>query len=524
MSVIGIDVGTSSCKGLLLSASAGVHGAARATYEMLHDRDGRSEIDSRQVCDGVWRAIGELASLAKRTGDPVAAISFAVSGNEATAIGEDGVALMPTVGSMDPRGGEALASWVEMVDPSDCYRVTGIPPHVMHPLMRLRWLRDTDPELFRRLHRFLCWGDLLALRLGAAPGIDYSMASCTMAFDIRQHRWSDRLLQAAGVDATVFGTPVRTGDVIGVVGVAVAEELGLPPGVRVVAGGFDQPMAALGTGCFAAGSSSMSAGTWESLLVVTDAPSADEALLVPGYVSGCYVADDKYYNVANNPGGSSVMNWLVGIVGADEVRRAARSGGTAIDLLIRQATAAPTGIIVTPHHAGAYNPWMRPDARGAIHGLTLSTTRADLVKAFLEGVTFELLTNLGLLEDGGQLVKDIIVTGGGARSDVWMQLRADMLGRTLTRSRIDEPGCLAAAAVAGAAIGMFASLREPIEAHLGEPTTFDPNLSITERYAELHSEYLAVCRQTTGGNPHRLPGVAHSQVTARTTIHQSEKE
>jgi xylulokinase len=519
MSVIGIDVGTSSCKGLLLDDTAAVRGEARAAYEMLHDREGRSEVDSRQVCDGVWRVIRELASLANRAGDPVSAIAFAVSGNEATAIGEDGAALTPTVGSMDPRGGQALESWVELVDPAECYRVTGIPPHVMHPLMRLRWLRESEPAVFSRLHRFLCWGDLLALRLGAAPGIDYSMASCTMAFDIREHRWSDRLLEAAGIDAAVFGSPVRTGDVVGVVSSEVADELGLPPGVSVVAGGFDQPMAALGAGCFAPGSSAMSAGTWESLLVVTGEPNVSDALLGPGYVSGCYVVDDTYYTVANNPGGSSVMNWLVGIVGADEVRRAAQGGGAAIDLMIKQATPSPTGIIVTPHHAGAYNPWMQPRARGAVHGLTLSTSRFDVIKAFLEGVTFELLTNLRLMEAGGQQIEDIIVTGGGARSDLWMQLRADMLGRPLTRSQIDEPGCLAAAAVAGAAIGLFANEREPIQAHLGNPTIFDPDLSVSDRYAELHSEYLAVCRQTAGGDHQQLVGLAKAINTQQPPTH-----
>ena len=215
-------------------------------------------------------------------------------------------------------------------------------------------------------------------------------------------------------------------------------------------------------------------------------------------MSGCYVAGDEYYTVANNPGGSSVMTWLLEIIGSDEVRRAERDGGAAIDLLIRQATPTPTGIIVTPHHAGAYNPWMSPHAQGSIRGLTLSTSRSDLIKAFLEGVTFELLTNLRLMEAGGQLVSDVVVTCGGARSDIWMQLRADMLGRPLARSPIDEPGCLAAAAVAGAAIGMFDNPPEPIRANLGTSTMFDPEPSVTARYAELHDEYLAVCRQTTG--------------------------
>ena len=245
---------------------------------MLHDHHGRSEIDSGQVCDGVWRVIGELASLATQTGDSVAAISFAVSGNEATAVADDGDALMPTIGSMDARGDEALVSWIERVDPTRCYRVTGIPPHVMHPLMRLRWMRDADPTTFERLHRFLCWGDLIALRLGAEPGIDHSMASCTMAFDIRERAWSDELLRAAEIDAAVFGRPVRTGDVVGEVRADIAEQLGLPSGVCVVAGGFDQPMAALGAGCFGAGSSAISAGTWESLLVVTNEPSTDKVL------------------------------------------------------------------------------------------------------------------------------------------------------------------------------------------------------------------------------------------------------
>lgn len=458
---------------------------------MSHGAGGRAEIDSRLVRDGVWSTIRELAGASDAAGDPVRALAFSVSGNEATALDVEGNPLALTISSMDTRGDLQREQWEQVAGRYESYTVTGVPPHVMHPLMRLAWIRANQPEVDSRMVRLLCWGDLLAMWLGVEPGIDYSMASCTMAFDIRERRWSDDILERAGVHPSLLGNPVPTGTPLGTIPSPIADDLGLRSGIVVAAGGFDQPMAALGTGCLNVGEAAISAGTWESVLVVTEAPVTTEATLASGYVSGCFVYGDRYYSVANNPGGSSVVSWLIRLIGQEEVSAARARGLAPADLLIQNASEHASPILVTPHLAGAYNPWMDSSAVGIIHGLTLSTDRADLIKGFIQGITFELKTNLDRLEAAtGHKCENIVVTGGGSRSDIWMQLRADILGRHLSTVDVEEPGCLAAACVAGVAIGAFETLDESALANSKPAKDFEPRAEITDQYDAIFARYL----------------------------------
>jgi xylulokinase len=495
VALIGVDVGTSGTKGLAISDDGAEIGSARSGYSVAFPADGRAEINPRIVWSAVKDVLMTLAGSACDRGDVVHGLALSVSGNEATPVDAAGEPLYPTVMGTDSRSADAVEWWERSVGRRRTYEITGIPVHPMHPLLRLIWLRDHEPHVYRRIDKMLCWEELFASWMGAAPITDFSIASCTMAFDIRRRCWSAEMLETAGIGPGIFPPVVRPGTPVGEMSPALACELGFARPPVIVAGGFDQPMAALGAGQLAPGDAGVSTGTWEALLVVSQEPLLTATMLAAGYPFGCYVTGDLYYAAANNPGGGSVLQWLRDTLGQAEVRIAERSGRNAFDAIVGQATATPTSLLVLPHLAGSYNPWMNPWSKGALFGLTLTTTKADIIKGLLEGISYELRENVQRLEAAGVTVGDLVATGGGARSDTWLQLKADMTGKAVKTVNVAEPGCFAAACMAGVGVGRFSSATEPISALVRVRHVFEPRPAHRDFYEAAAPRYRALYQQ-----------------------------
>jgi xylulokinase len=492
MALLGLDVGTSACKGIALSEDGRELAYAGREYKLSFPGKGRVELDPESVWQAVQDVIRMLAYATEQKHDPIRAFSFSVSGDEAIPVDARGAALYPCIMAMDVRSIDIAGWWEREIGRERIYGITGLPIHAMHPINRLMWLRSHEPQIFVRTTKMLCWEEFLALRLGIEPVTDYSIASRTMAFHIGEHHWSSELLDAAHLPEGLFSEVQPSGKAIGTIPHQIAQDLGLRKSVTLVTGGFDQAMAALGSGLLNPGEAGVGTGTWEALTIVTETPILSPTMLEAGYPFGCYVAHDLYFCLASNAGGGSLLRWYRDTLGEREVEQSLVTNVDVFDLIVHQASARPTGLLMLPHFEGSYNPWMDPHSTGIFVGLRLNTTRGDLVKAILEGVTFELRENIERVEQAGLAIKELRATGGGAKSAIWLQLKADITGKPITTLNIKETGCFAAACLAGVGIGAFLSIEEPIKNFVQTTSRFVPRSDHKAEYDEIFEAYHAL--------------------------------
>jgi sugar (pentulose or hexulose) kinase len=480
VSVIGLDIGTSSCKGLLLSSGASVVEVARRGYGEPDPGVGVLVLDPLLVRTAMLDLVAELGAVARSGGDPVTAVSFSVSGDEGVPVDGQGTALYPCILSADQRGGPQ-ASQLE-ADYDNWSQQTGLPVASNYPVVRLMWLRDNEPAVFARTRQFWCWEELCESWLGAPPVIDPTLAARVGAFDLTTHGWSPAILDACDLDVNVLPQIAPSGTTLGTVARPVADELGLDHNVAVVAGGFDQVMAAFGSGAHAPGQGVLSLGTWEALTVATAHEICGPAIQGAGMASGPYVTPAAAHVLAVTPNGGAARSRLVRLLGGD---------GADVSGLLASADERH-GLVVVPDISGCYTPWMERDSTASISGLTLTTTPGHILAAFVEATSFDLRYALEALAAADVEVSQLRVTSGGANSEALLQLKANSLGVALTQAPQTESGCLAAAALAGSAQGLW-NATEALEDEAGR--LFEPEERHRARYSEQYENYVSLRKE-----------------------------
>ena len=488
MSLLGIDVGTTGCKAIVFDPGGKILGQAYREYPHLYPRPGWVEMDS----DEVWAAIKQaIAQAVSRAGgrDPVRALAVSSQGEGVTAIGRDGQALANSIVSFDNRTTAQSEWWERHLGKRALFAITGQPLHPMYTVNKIMWWRDNEPQLFEQAWKFLCYEDFTIFRLGAEPAIDYSLAARTMAFDVRAERWSRDVLDAAGVEPERLAAIAPSATVVGRVRDDLAQELGLPPGVAIVTGGHDQPCGALGAGIVEPRIAMDATGTVECITPACPELNLSDAMLESNYPCYQHVAPGMYVTIAFNFTGGSLLRWYRDTLGKQEREDAQAAGMEVYEMMIGLATAGPSPVMVLPHFTVSGTPWLDPYSKGAMLGLTLATTKGDIIKALLEGVTFEMRLNLEHLARAGVVVESLRAIGGGAKSPTWLQLKADIFDRPVSALSVSEAACLGAALLAGSAVGEYSSLQEAASQTVRVTRIYEPDPDMAARYDERYAVY-----------------------------------
>ncbi len=496
MSLMGLDIGTTGTKATVFDEGGRALAAAYREYPMLHPRPGWLELDPRRVWQKVEQAVAEAA--AGVSTDPVEALAISTLGEAAVPVDGQGKILDNSILGFDNRAAHLFERWLGGQDPAEIMRISGHPPSQMYTLAKLMWIREHRPELYDAMDRFVCFGDFAHLMMGLEPRIDYSMAARTLAFDIHREKFSERLCASAGVRRDVFSAPVPTGTVVGELGRTAAGKLRLPPGCLVVAGSHDQPAGALGTGVTRPGVSMDATGTVECFAVAIAEPVVNEHMLRNNLACYPHAAPGRYISLAFNFTGGALFRWVRDSFARAERAATERSGEDVYDLLVEQMSEEPTDLFVVPHFTMSGTPHMDPDPVGAVIGLTLSTTRSEVLRAVLEGISYEMKLNVSLLQKAGVTVGEFRAVGGGARSDFWLQLKADMFNRPVVRLQVAEGASLGMAIAAGVGAGVYESAVEAAEGLISTGDVFTPDPERAAYYegmlAAYRELYPALCR------------------------------
>ena len=482
MQVMGLDLGTSGVKGTVLDAQARVTGHAHREYDLIGGAEGRFELNPGELLRQTREVIAEAAGAA---GGRVDAITITSFGESFVCLDEFDRPLCNTMIYMDPRGAEECAEYLSLHSAREIFASTGQYVSPMFALYKLRWMRRHAPEVLRRAKRICFIADFIAYMLGAEHCCDYSLAARSAMFHVFEKHWIDGAVAFSSLEPGMLPRPVPGGSVVGEMSGSVARELGLTVRPKLVIGGHDQILAAVGSGAWEVGEIANGMGTVDCLTAVVSREALDfDALLQSNLAVSPYLDTGRYAVFAFNMSGGCAIKWF-----RDTLAKDVSAHADAYDRLNAEAGSEPTDILVLPYLGGAGTPTMDGETPCAISGLHLGTSRGKLFRAFMEGESYEMMRNIECLKSIGLDVKRIVAVGGGTNSKIWMQIRADMFGVPVYLPRNKEAGTLASAMLSCAGMGAFPSVRDAQRAMVRFDAEFLPDARRHEIYMRNYARY-----------------------------------
>ncbi len=495
MKIAGLDIGTTGCK-LTVFDRTGVYLAHAYREYPVKRSSSEHEVDAEVLMDNVLAVMKEMG---EKYPD-ISGIGVTSFGESFVLADENGTPLHPAMLYTDPRGAKECRELTEKLGGMHIASITGLRPHEMYSISKIMWMKRNRPEVYRKAKHIFLMEDYVVFQLTGKAQIDYSLASRTMAFDITALEWSGEIFREAGIDRGLMSEPVPTGTPAGKLRREIAEQTGLTQLVQIVSVSHDQVAAAVGAGVFDSDMAVDGAGTVECVTPVFDG-LPDARVMYDGYYSVVpYVIPGKYVGYAFSYTGGALIQWCVDTLAKKEKELAREQGISVNAYLESQFLAAgaepdtPTGILVLPHFAGAATPYMDTGSRGAVLGLQMGTTVSDIYRACMEGVVYEMLLNMEHLKDSGVHYKMLHATGGGARSKIWMQMKADILNVPITALKTVDAGTVGSAMLTGIATGCFENL-EDAAAHMVETRqVYAPRQKLHDKYQEIYKKYRELYR------------------------------
>ena len=482
MAIAGIDVGTTGSKCTIYSADGRFLGDAYEEY---------TEVAADELDGGmVWRCVKQvLRDAARKAGEPVRAVGVTSFGETAILLDEKDEPVCPSILYTSFKGDRECEALKEHFGREYLCRVTGVAPHSMYSVPKLMWVSKNDPETFSRTKHICLFSDYIVYMLSGVHQIDYSLAARTMALNVETLSWDKDILDFAGIPMELMPRIVPTGTQAGTIRPEVAQELGLPADAVIVTGCHDQVGAAVGTGTLKKGMAVDGTGTVECITPVYGKEIEPEKLYDYGYAIIPYLDRERFVTYAFSFTGGALLKWYRDNLAREEAAAAKAAGKSAYDEFNSAVKPGPSGLLILPHFAGAATPYMDNDAKGIIAGVTMETEKADIYKALMEGVTFEMRVNMELLEAAGIKIDSLLATGGGARSALWLQMKADILNRPIYSLGEAQSGTLGCIMLSGVACGIYKDLEEAAEVFIRRGAEYQPDPEMHKAYESWYQKY-----------------------------------
>jgi xylulokinase len=479
--VIGVDVGTSGTKGLLVREDGKVAGSAAVEYGMDTPRPGWAEQDPAQWWAASVRVIRSLLGGDVKAAE-VKAIGLTGQMHSSVFLDESFKVIRPALLWCDQRTEDEVQRITETVGFERLIKLTANRALTGFTAPKLLWLRRREHDHYQRLRHLLLAKDYLRLQLTGELATDVSDASGTLLFDVENRSWSGEILKTLDIDPAILPPCFEGPEITGRISEAASRQTGLAAGTPVVAGGGDQAAGAVGNGVVREGPVLITIGTSGVVFASADRPVIDPQARLHSF---CHASPGLWHTMGVMLSAGGSLRWL---------RETLRQLKPSLDYpemegLARQASAGADGLIFLPYLTGERTPHFDPNARGVFAGLSLSHGMGHLTRAVMEGVAMGLKDSVRLMEEAGACMDVVYLSGGGAKSDFWGQLTASILGLPIKRLSVDEGPSFGAAVLALVGIGAFKSTGEAAAATLSIKDEIQPDRALANLYEDAYERF-----------------------------------
>ena len=477
--IIAHDLGTTGNKASLHHPDGRLTDAVTVNYPAHFAAGGIAEQDPEDWWGAVVSATRSLMEKSGATAESISGIVISGQMMGAVLLGADDRPVRPAIIWADTRSSAQYHQLLDALGDDDAYNILGHRLNPTYSLEKIMWVRDNEPDVWSRVRRVCVAKDYVALRISGRLATDRSDASGTNAYDQQAGTWSTDLLAAANLPVELFPEILEATDVLGAVTAEAAGALGLREGTPIVMGGGDGPLAAVGAGVVSPEDGAyVSLGTSSWISFVTDVPVLDPSLRTFTFNN---VVPGTFIPTATMQAGGASIQWFSEILNPDPT-----SKDTAALIDEASSDVDTEGLIFLPYLLGERSPLWEPSARGAFIGLARHHTRAHMMRAVMEGVAYNLLTCICAFRDSGHPIDRITAVSGGAQSDTFLQVLADVWGiPVLRRNIVDEANSLGAAVTGAVGLGLadFSAARS-LSDIAGE---FIPNHALTQSHQERYA-------------------------------------
>jgi len=450
---MGIDVGTSSLKTIITDETGNMVIGCDKKYQFRSPSSGYAEQDPEEWWVAAVETIREVLAKANIDKEQVKGIGFSGQMHGLVLLGKDGKPVRPAILHCDARSTDQLREITET------FGAQGIRDEMMNPvftgflLPSLMWVRENEPENYSKIEKVCLPKDYIKFKLSGEITSDYSDASATLLYDLKNACWNTRILNTLQIPEAWFPPCFNSFDVVGTVSAAAADQTGLSTKTMLVAGGGDQTMQRLGNGAVDSTAATVNIGTSGQVCFQSTKP-----LLNPALNTNMFYGFDKntwiVYGAIMNAG--LCMNWWRSVL--------RNKSFDVLDKSVARVPAGSGGLIFLPYLNGERTPHLNPNISSVFFGISMGTTRACMSRAIMEGVTYALYQCMEICRDMGLHSDVLIASGGGARSWAWRQIQADVFGMPLKMAQLEEQACLGACICAAVGCGEYVSVSQACEA------------------------------------------------------------
>jgi xylulokinase len=488
--LLGIDVSTTGAKALLIGEGGDVLASATEEYPLYTPYPLWSEQNPEDWWQGTQRTVRRVLSTPGVRAQDISGIGLTGQMHGLVLLDKHDSVLRPAILWNDQRTGPQCVDITRSAGGiENLLALTANPVLPGFTAPKIVWVRENEPSTYERVAHILLPKDYIRFRLTGEFATEVSDASGTSLFDVANRRWSPAMAELLQIPFDWLPHCTESPVVSGEISPIAAQATGLRPGTPVVGGGGDQAAQAVGSGVVQPGVISVTSGTSGVVFAFEDAFAVEPQGRVHVF---CHAVPNKWHAMGVMLSAGGALRWFRDALAQSEVAEAAANGLDPYDLLVREAAtvgAGSEGLLFLPYLTGERTPHPDPNARGAFVGLTLRHGKGHLVRAVLEGVSFGLRDSLELIRGLGVPIDQVRASGGGARSELWRQIQADVFNTELVVINITEGAAFGAALLAGVGAGVYSSVQEGVSTAIRVVSRTTPRRTEAEVYQRLYPHY-----------------------------------